>query len=119
MDHEEAILRKYQLLAPELTERALRLFAAAEAKVLGRGGIAIVSRAIEISRDRISRGLRDLDSKEKLEPNRIRRKGGGRKKQVDLDPTLKRRSQAAYFTLHPRRSRDSFTLDMQKCSEIV
>jgi hypothetical protein len=89
MDHEEAILRKYQLLAPELTERTLRLFAAAEANVLGRGGISRVSRAIEISRDRISRGLRDLKSVEKLEPERIRRKGGGRKKQVELDPTLR------------------------------
>lgn len=86
---EEAILRRYQLLAPELTERTLRLFAAAEAKVLGRGGIAKVSRVIEISRDRISRGLRDLDSQEKLEPERIRRKGGGRKKQVELDPPLR------------------------------
>lgn len=89
MNHEEAILRKYQLLAPELTERALRLFAAAEAKVLGRGGIAIVSRAIEISRDRIFRGIRDLDCEEKLESDRIRRKGGGRKKEVELDPALR------------------------------
>ena len=90
MDNEEAILRKYQLLAPELTERTLRLFAAAEAKVLGRGGITTVSRAIEISRDRIFRGLRDLESKEKLAPDRIRRKGGGRKKQVELDSTLRK-----------------------------
>ena len=89
MSHEETILQKYQLLAPELNERALRLFAAAEAKVFGWGGIAIVSRAIEISRDRISRGLSDLDRKEKLDPERIRREGGGRKKQVDLDPALR------------------------------
>ena len=43
MDREEAILMKYQLLAPELTERTLRLFAAAEAKVWGRGGVSGVS----------------------------------------------------------------------------
>jgi transposase len=88
MEIEEAILTKYQLLAPELSERTLRLFAAAEAKVLGRGGISTVARVIEISRDRILRGLRDFEAKEKLEPERIRRKGGGRKKQIELDPTL-------------------------------
>jgi hypothetical protein len=88
MDREEAILRRYQLLAPELTERTLRLFAAAEAKVWGRGGVSGVSRALELSRDRIYRGLQDLEAEEKLELQRIRRKGGGRKKQVEVDPTL-------------------------------
>ena len=90
MDREDAILMKYQLLAPELTERTLRLFAAAEAKVWGRGGISGVSRALELSRARIYRGLQDLEEEEKLEPERIRRKGGGRKSRVDEDPTLKR-----------------------------
>lgn len=89
MENEDGILKRYQLLAPELTERTLRLFAAAEAKVLGWGGITTVARVIEISRDRIFRGLRDLESKEKLEPDRVRRKGGGRKRQVVLDPTLR------------------------------
>lgn len=88
MDQEEAILRKYQLLAPEMTERSLRLFAAAEAKVWGRGGISAVSRILQISRDRISRGLKDLES-ERLGHKQVRQKGGGRKKQVDIDPTLK------------------------------
>jgi transposase len=88
MDREEAILRKYQLLAPEMTERSLRLFAAAEAKVWGRGGISAVSRILQVSRDRISRGLKDLES-ERLNHKQVRKKGGGRKKQVDIDPTLK------------------------------
>ena len=55
MDQEDAIRQRYQLLAPELNERTLRLFAAAEAKVIGWGGIAVVSRTLEISRERISR----------------------------------------------------------------
>ena len=78
------------MLAPELNERTLRLFAAAEAKYLGRGGITLVARAIEVSRDRISRGLQDLEAEKKLEPDRIRRLGGGRKKQVEEDPTLRK-----------------------------
>ncbi|MEK7070650.1 MAG: ISAzo13 family transposase [Patescibacteria group bacterium] len=85
----EDIINRYQLLAPELNERTLRLFAAAEAKVIGRRGIAIVSNAIEVSRDRISRGIKELESNERLETGRIRRKGGGRKKNTEIDPTLK------------------------------
>jgi transposase len=90
MDCEEAILMKYQLLAPELTERTLRLFAAAEAKVWGRGGISGVSRALEVSRARIYRGLQDLEAEERLASERIRRPGGGRKRRIEEDPTLKK-----------------------------
>ena len=90
MDQEDAIRQRYQLLAPELNERTLRLFAAAEAKVIGRGGIAVVSRTLEISRERVSRGLAELGMGETPQPGRIRRQGGGRKREVDMDPTLKR-----------------------------
>ena len=89
MNQEDIILAKYQILAPELNERTLRIFAAAEALSLGRGGISIVSRALEISRDRISRGIKDIESKERLYPDRIRRTGGGRKNLLKSDPTLK------------------------------
>ena len=84
MDQEEAIRQRYQLLAPELNERTLRLFAAAEAKVIGWGGIAVVSRTLEISRERISRGLAELEMGDTPQPGRIRRKGGGRKREVDI-----------------------------------
>jgi hypothetical protein len=89
MIQEDIILEKYQMLAPELNERTLRLFAAAEALSLGRGGISLVARALEISRDRISRGIKDIESKKKLHPASIRRKGGGRKKLLESDQTLK------------------------------
>ena len=90
MDQEDAIRQRYQLLAPELNERTLRLFAAAEAKVIGWGGIAVVSRTLEISRERVSRGLAELEMGDTPQPGRIRRQGGGRKREVDIDPTLKR-----------------------------
>jgi len=89
MSREDIIREKYQLLAPELNERTLRLFAAVEAQSLGRGGISLVARALEMSHDRISRGIQDLKSETKLSPDRIRRQGGGRKKQLELDPALK------------------------------
>jgi hypothetical protein len=88
MSQEDMIREKYQWLAPELNERTLRLFAAAEARSLGRGGISRVARAIEVSRDRISRGIQDLASETALDPGRVRRQGGGRKKQLELDPAL-------------------------------
>ena len=71
MSREDIIREKYQLLAPELNERTLRIFAAAEAMSLGRGGISMVSRALEISRDRISRGIKDIESKKKLHPDYV------------------------------------------------
>lgn len=89
MNPEDIILEKYQMLAPELNERTLRIFAAAEALSLGRGGISLVSRSLEITRDRISRGIKDIESTKKLPPDRVRRKGGGRKKLVESAPTLK------------------------------
>ena len=78
------------MLAPELNERTLRLFAAAEAVSLGRGGISLVSRSLEISRDRISRGIKDIELKKKLHPDSVRRQGGGRKKLHESDQTLKK-----------------------------
>ena len=89
MSQEDIIREKYQMLAPELNERALRLFAAAEALSLGRGGISLVARSLKSSRDRISRGIKEIKSKQKLHPNYVRRKGGGRKKLLASDPALK------------------------------
>jgi len=89
MNQEDIILGKYQILAPELNERTLRLYAAAEALSLGRGGISLVSRTLEISRDRISRGIKEIESKKKLPPDNVRGKGGGRKKLIKSDQTLK------------------------------
>ena len=89
MNQEDIILEKYQMLAPALNERTLRLFAATEALSLGWGGTSLVSRVLEISRDRISRGIKDIESKTKLHPDLVRRKGGGRKKLLESDQALK------------------------------
>ena len=79
---------KYKALAPTLTERARRIWAATEARAGGWGGIAGVARATGISSSTIQRGLQELTTKRSLAPGRIRRPGGGRKKTVDKDPTL-------------------------------
>ena len=71
-----------------LDERSRRLWAATEARSLGRGGITLVARATGISRSTITRGLREVEAGESVDPSRIRRPGGGRKRLVDRDPTL-------------------------------
>jgi transposase len=77
-------------MAPGLTERSRRLWAAAEAAALGHGGIALVERATGISRSTITRGMREVETHahEGLPPERARRPGGGRKAATAKDATL-------------------------------
>jgi transposase len=89
MADEEAIRRRFELLDPHLDERTRRLVAAAEAQAIGFGGISIVARATGMSREAISRGIKDLKASAGSHPGGIRRPGGGRKKTVDVDATLK------------------------------
>ena len=79
---------KYKALAPALTERARRIWAATEARAAGRGGITVVARATGIAYSTIRRGLQELTAPRHVAPQRIRRPGGGRKKTLVKDPTL-------------------------------
>ena len=79
---------KYKALAPTLTERARRIWAATEARAEGWGGITGVARATGISAATIQRGLQELTARQPLPAGRIRRPGGGRKRSVAKDPTL-------------------------------
>ena len=82
--------QKYSALASALNERSRRLWAATEAKAIGHGGIALVERAIAISRSTISRGIKELESAQKrMGASHIRRPGGGRKKTAQKDTTLR------------------------------
>jgi len=86
----DAVRSKYASLAPALTERSRRLWAATESMVLGHGGIALVERATGISRSTIKRGIDEVRSggNEDLPPDRTRRPGGGRKPTTSKDPGL-------------------------------
>ena len=64
--------------AKALNERQRRLWAAAEARSYGRGGIAAVARATGISEDTIGRGVRSLASGEALEEGGCVVAGAGR-----------------------------------------
>lgn len=92
---EKNLRERFRKLKGTMTERARRLFAATEASALGRGGVALVSRATGLARNTINVGLREMSELEKgarpaLELTRSRRPGGGRKKTTDKDPTLVR-----------------------------
>ncbi|MFQ5830970.1 MAG: ISAzo13 family transposase [Candidatus Methylomirabilia bacterium] len=79
---------KYKALAPTLTERARRIWAATEARAAGRGGISGVARATGIAYSTIVRGLKELEAGASAEPGRVRRPGAGRKRTLDKDPSL-------------------------------
>lgn len=79
---------KFESLVCALDERGRRLWAATEAKAIGHGGIALVSRATGVSYSTITRGLKELESGLLPEPGRVRRPGGGRKKTLAKDATL-------------------------------
>jgi transposase len=82
----EGIRQKYEALKPFLNEQVRRLWAGAEARVLGRGGIAAVAAATGLSRDTIRGGMRPIEGA----GARLRQAGGGRKRLVDKDETLLR-----------------------------
>ena len=82
---------RFNKLAWTLDERMRRLFAAAEASALGRGGITRVAQATGVSRRAIHVGLQELsDLKEPVEnpPKRIRKEGAGRKSVIQTDVGL-------------------------------
>jgi Rhodopirellula transposase DDE domain len=85
---EIAIGERYRALAGDLDERRRRLWAAAEARSHGRGGIAAVARASGIAENTIRAGLRELESGETIGTARVRRAGGGRKPITAADPSL-------------------------------
>ena len=90
MDESIGIKERFARVAERLDERARRLVAASEALALGWGGITATSRATGLSRAAIRRGIAELQGAPAAAPGRIRRAGGGRKKTVELDPTLQR-----------------------------
>ena len=90
MVDEAGIRRRYQALAGAADERVRRLVVAAEALALGWGGQVAVARATGVARTTIQQGIRELQRPEvRAGKGRIRRPGGGRKRTVATDPTLR------------------------------
>ena len=101
MDNAEVVEAKYRALAGRLDEATLRLWAAAEARSLGRGGVSTVAKAAGVSRTTVYAGLAEIKAAGKLAAKRskaavmaqpaikrVRAAGGGRKKLTVTDQSL-------------------------------
>jgi hypothetical protein len=89
----EMIKIKFETLSAHMDEKVRRLWVAAEAKALGRGGIAKVVKATGVSPKTIKVGMIEIEQKhevpaEKKKSRKIRRKGGGRRALKGKDITL-------------------------------
>lgn len=80
------VIEKMRALMPYLNEEQVRLYAASEAKALGRGGISFIERELGISHHTIRRGIAELESgltsTEQVSKRRQRKEGGGRKHSI-------------------------------------
>lgn len=94
MDKITTIEEKFQALSGRLDEAALRVWAAVEARSLGRGGVSTVAKAIGMSRTTIHSGLSELKAGTPAAAIksggriRVRAAGGGRKKLAEKDASL-------------------------------
>ena len=87
-DNIQQIRTRFEKLAWALDERMRRLFAAAEAAVLGHGGVTMVAQATGVSRRAIYAGLEELAAEKmpvKNQGRRIRKAGAGRKSVIETD----------------------------------
>jgi len=89
----DAIRYRWETVGRNLDERGRRMFAAAEVRTAGWGGLVVVSRITGLARSTINRGADDLDAAP-LPRGRVRRAGGGRRAVSESDaglvPELKR-----------------------------
>jgi hypothetical protein len=86
---EAAVRLRFAQVASILDERRRRLWAAAEAKAVGYGGVSLVARVTGLTRPTIHAGLKELASGiVPLPEGRVRRAGAGRKPLTDTQPEL-------------------------------
>ena len=82
---------KYEPLKKIMDERRCRIWAATEAKAIGWGGVSMVATATGLSRTTITAAMKELNQLiegKKIEIEKVRRHGGGRKPLIEKDPTL-------------------------------
>ena len=85
----EGLRAKFAALFPTLNERNRRIYAATEARALGRGGVTVIAQISGLAPSTIARGIREVRGEvASAEPTRIRREGGGRKALEEKDKRL-------------------------------
>lgn len=79
----------FEAVGPLLNERQRRIWAAAEALALGRGGIPALMEATGMGKRTIWTGTQEIRAGTHLRaPGRVRSEGGGRPRKTDQDPEL-------------------------------
>ncbi len=89
MVDEGPIRQRWLVVRDALDERGRRMWAAAEARSHGRGGIAAVVRATGVSAETVRKGIAEAESGERAPEGRIRRPGAGRPSIAQREPGLR------------------------------
>lgn len=80
-EHEDEMRNLYN----SLTEKDRRRYAAVEAKKLGYGGISYVCRVLQCDEGTVKHGIREIENQLPPHDGRIRKKGAGRKRVLDIE----------------------------------
>jgi Rhodopirellula transposase DDE domain len=88
-DARDQLALKFEVLLPHLNERQRRLLLAAEARLLGHGGVRVVAQVAGVSESTVRKGVFELEEGQNPFPDgRARREGGGRRSAGELDAGL-------------------------------
>ena len=88
-DVRDQLALRFEVLLPHLNERQRRLLLAAEARLLGHGGVRAVAQVAGMSETTVRRGVFELEEGQDPFPDgRARREGGGRRSIEELDAGL-------------------------------
>lgn len=80
----DAYKKRYKKILPLLSEKDQRIILGSDAELLGYGGVSKVSALSKVSRPTINLGKKELNKKvEVASPLKIRKEGGGRKKETE------------------------------------
>ena len=88
---ENELKKQIEYMKPILNERQYRLFLGTVAISIGRGGQSLVARLSGASVNTVHRGIEEVKShKEKENPDRVRKPGGGRKSSSEKYPNIQK-----------------------------
>ena len=91
LSEEDKITKKrIETMLPLLNERQCRIYLGVEAQSLGWGGVSKIHRLSGANRQTIAEGIREIEQETIVESviGRVRKEGGGRKKEVEKKPQL-------------------------------
>jgi hypothetical protein len=86
---QKAYQKRYKKILPLLSEKEQRILLGSDAEVFGYGGVTLVSKLSGVARPTIISGRKELNKEiETAEPSKVRKTGGGRKKETEKQKGL-------------------------------